>query len=193
MNSIVRLIQSRRSIGNLNKPMPNKEELSIILETALTAPDHKKLVPYQISILTEDNLDKFGDVLLKAGKEKAIKENKTLDEIAEKKLSNMPKRAPMIITVATNFKQHDKVPEFEQLLSVGAVIQNILLILESMGYKSIWRTGDLANEKLVKEFFKVSDDNIICGFIYIGSSDIVLPNREKINQEYINQIISIIK
>ena len=193
MNSIVRLIQSRRSIGNLNKPMPNKEELSIILETALTAPDHKKLVPYQISILTEDNLDKFGDVLLKAGKEKAIKENKTLDEIAEKKLSNMPKRAPMIITVATNFKQHDKVPEFEQLLSVGAVIQNILLILESMGYKSIWRTGDLANEKLVKEFVKVSDDNIICGFIYIGSSDIVLPNREKINQEYINQIISIIK
>ena len=45
MNSIVRLIQSRRSVGNLNKPMPNKEELSIILETALTAPDHKKLVP----------------------------------------------------------------------------------------------------------------------------------------------------
>ena len=75
MNPIIRLIQSRRSIGNLNKPMPNKEELSIILETALTAPDHKKLVPYQISILTEDNLDKFGAVLLKAGKEKAIKEN----------------------------------------------------------------------------------------------------------------------
>lgn len=72
-------------------------------------------------------------------------------------------------------------PEFEQLLCVGAVIQNLLLAFESQGYRTVWRTGDLCNEPIIKSHFGVSENNVVCGFIYVGSNDIVMPEREVVN------------
>ncbi|MDO4895910.1 MAG: nitroreductase [Moraxella sp.] len=173
-------IHARRSIGKLMSPTPTTDELTLAIKTAMTAPDHKELRPYRFSVMTGVALDKFGQVLLKAGLDRATQNGETLDEPACTKLINMPKRAPMIITVATDYKSHPKVPEFEQLLCVGAVIQNLLLALKSMGYDSVWRTGDLVNHAIIKEHFGVSDDNLICGFIYVGSSDVIMPKRDDV-------------
>lgn len=181
MNNFITQVQSRRSIGKLSLPMPNSQELNSALECAMTAPDHKMLRPYRFTVMTAQALDKFGEVLLQAGLAKAHKDGETLDDATCNKLINMPKRAPMIITVATNYQTHPKVPRFEQLLCVGSTVQNLLLALQSMGYHTIWRTGDLCNEPLVKAHFGVSDDNLICGFVYVGSSDIVMPERDQVD------------
>lgn len=180
MNDIIHTIQSRRSIGNLSLPMPSDDELQIALQCAMTAPDHKQLKPWQCVVMTDDALDRFGQVLLKAGLDNALDDGNTLDEATRNKLLNMPKRAPMVVMIATNIKPHEKVPPFEQLLSTGAMIQNFLLALESLGYHSVWRTGDLANAPAVKQHFDIADKDTICGFIYVGSSDIIMPNRETI-------------
>lgn len=179
--TILDIIQNRRSIGKLTLPMPSHDELMSALGCAMTAPDHKQLKPYRFSVLTDGALDKFGEILLTAGLAKAHQDGEILDDMAKTKLINMPRRSPMIITVATDYKTHPKVPKFEQLLCVGAVIQNLLLAFEHMGYRTIWRTGDLCNEPAVKDFFGVSDDNTICGFIYVGTSDIVMPKRDDVN------------
>ncbi len=89
----------------------------------------------------------------------------------------------MIIMVATDTKPHDKVPPFEQMLSTGAMIQNLLLAVKAFGYDSIWRSGDLMNHACVKTYFGVADKDDICGFIYVGSSDVVMPQREAVNLE----------
>ncbi len=180
---ILKAIHDRRSIGKLSLPMPNKEELSLMLQTAFTAPDHKQLKPWQITVLTGEALDEFGQVLLQAGTQKAKAEGQTLDDATCTKLINMPKRAPMIIMVATDTKPHDKVPPFEQLLSTGAMIQNLLLAVKAFGYDSIWRSGDLMNHACVKAYFDVADKDDICGFIYVGSSDVVMPQKEAVNLE----------
>lgn len=181
MNDFITQIEARRSIGNLSLPMPSTDELTIALRCAMTAPDHKELRPYRFTVMTGEALGRFGEVLLKAGVEKADRLDEALDDTARTKLINMPKRAPMIITVATDYKSHPKVPEFEQLLCVGAVIQNLLLALESQGYHTVWRTGDLCNEPAIKAHFNVSDDNVVCGFVYVGSSSIVMPEREAVD------------
>lgn len=181
MNDFIAQIEARRSIGKLSLPMPNSDELGIALRCAMTAPDHKVLRPYRFTVMTGEALGGFGEVLLKAGLEKAERAGEVLDDMARTKLVNMPKRAPMIITVATDYKVHPKVPEFEQLLCVGAVIQNLLLAFESQGYRTVWRTGDLCNEPAIKTYFDVDDKNVVCGFIYVGSSDIVMPEREAVD------------
>lgn len=181
MTPIIDLIHSRRSIGKLSLPIPNDAELSAIIGAAMSAPDHKLLRPYRLVVMTGAALDEFGQVLLKAGQQKAQYTGVILDDAACVKLINMPKRAPMIITVATDYKEHDKVPPFEQLLCVGALIQNLLLALESLGYHSVWRTGDLCNEPAVKAHFGVDDNDTICGFIYVGSSDIVMPKKDAVH------------
>ncbi len=69
-HEILKAIHDRRSIGKLSLPMPSKEELSLMLQTAFTAPDHKQLKPWQITVLTGEALDEFGQVLLQAGTQK---------------------------------------------------------------------------------------------------------------------------
>lgn len=181
MNPFITQIQSRRSIGKLSLPMPNSDELTAALHCAMTAPDHKVLRPYRFTVMTGKALDDFGEALLKAGLAKAEQDNEVLDDMTRTKLINMPKRAPMIITAATDYKVHPKVPKFEQLLCVGAVVQNLLLALHSMGYHTIWRSGDLCNEPVIKAHFGVSDENLICGFVYVGSSDVIMPERERVD------------
>lgn len=181
MNDFITQIQARRSIGNLSLPMPTTNELTIALHCAMTAPDHKMLRPYRFTAMAGEALERFGEILLKAGIDKADRLGEVLDDTARTKLINMPKRAPMIITVATDYKSHPKVPEFEQLLCVGAVIQNLLLALENQGYHTVWRTGDLCNEPAIKSYFGVSENNLICGFVYVGSSNVIMPEREVVN------------
>lgn len=177
MNDVIKTIHDRRSIGKLTLPMPSLHEISQAIESAMTAPDHKQLTPWRFCILTNQALDDFGQVLLQAGLEKATREGVTLDDATKTKLINMPKRAPMIVTVSSKYQDHDKVPEFEQLLSCGAAVQNLLLSLASMGYQSVWRTGDLCNEPSIKAFFGVDERDVVCGFVYIGSSDVIMPPR----------------
>lgn len=181
MNEVIKAIHSRRSIGKLSLPMPNQDELTLAIQTAMTAPDHKQLKPWQLTVLTDDGLEAFGQALLCAGQQKATAQDEILDETTCTKLINMPKRAPMIIMVATDIKEHDKVPPFEQLLSTGAFIQTLLLALQSLGYQSIWRTGELTNEPAIKEFFGVADKDTICGFVYVGTSEVVMPERALVN------------
>ena len=180
MTPIIDFIHTRRSIGKLTLPIPTEDELSVTIGCAMSAPDHKQLTPWQFVVMTGGALDTFGDVLLAAGQDAAEKIGQTLDDATCTKLKNMPKRAPMIIMVATHYKMHDKVPHFEQLLSVGAATQNLLLALQSMGYRSVWRTGDLVNTPKVKQHFGVTQDDVICGFVYVGSSNIVMPEREAV-------------
>ncbi|WII94412.1 nitroreductase [Moraxella haemolytica] len=178
INPITDVMHARRSIGKLILPMPSDDELAHVLRAAVTAPDHMQLKPWRLTVMTGDALVAFGRALLQSGEE-ASKE--PLDDTAKQKLLNMPLRAPMIITVATDIKKHEKVPSFEQLLSTGALVQNMLLAFESLGYRTVWRTGPLCNEPAVKAYFKVADKDMICGFVYVGSSDIKVPAREAID------------
>ncbi len=174
--AMIDFINSRRSMGNLTLPIPNQQQLEQVIACAMTAPDHKELKPYRFIILTDDGLTKFGEVL----KQATLAEGET-DDMALNKAQNMPKRAPMIIVCVTNYQHHPKVPEFEQLLSAGAGVQNLLLALQALGFASVWRTGLLANHPVVKKYFQVDDNNLVAGFIYVGTAGATLPPRKPIN------------
>lgn len=175
-NAVLTAIHERRSIGKLVLPMPNDDELNVALQAAFAAPDHRQLKPWRFIVLTGDALLELGRVLLQA--ETVNMSAGGVSDISRQKLLNMPLRAPMIITVVTDIKEHEKVPAFEQVLSVGAATQNLLLALESLGYRTIWRTSLLCNEPLVKSHFNVADKDVISGFIYVGSSNVRMPKRE---------------
>lgn len=177
MNEVFACIHKRRSIGNLSLPKPTKDELSEVLKLALAAPDHKQLTPWRFIVLEEAGRAQLAEALLAAGLFEADKKGESLDEATHQKLLNMPNRAPMIIACITDYKAHDKVPEFEQLLSMGAAIQNILLGFESQGYHTVWRSGPLANSEPVRQMFNITGENLLAGFVYVGSSDVVVPTR----------------
>ena len=90
-------------------------------------------------------------------------------EAAIEKAKKAPFRAPMVIVLVTEIKQHPKVPPIEQMLSTGAAAQNILLALSAQGYAGIWKTGKLALNDNIAKYFDLDINHQILGYIYVGT------------------------
>lgn len=178
---VINWIKSRRSIGNLTIPAPKPKQLEAAIECAMTAPDHKKLQPWRFIITEGQRRHAFGRALLAAAEARALREGAELDERTAEKTLKMPLRAPMIITVVTRMQYHEKVPAFEQLLSTGAAVQNLILALKAQGFDTVWRTGPLANEPAVKSYFNVGSEDYVTAFVYVGSSHCQMPSRGDID------------
>ena len=176
-------IGSRRSRGNLDTPAPTRAQIEAAIACAATAPDHKKLHPWRFIVTEGEARRQLGAALVSAAKAQAAQQGEVLTEKTIKKTHTMPLRAPVIITVVTNMQAHKKVPPFEQLLSAGAAVQNMLLALKAQGFSTVWRTGLLCNEPAVKAYFGVGADDYITAFVYTGTSPKDEPTRKPIDIE----------
>ncbi|MGP4972391.1 nitroreductase family protein [Psychrobacter alimentarius] len=181
--TLIGWINSRRSMGNLDAPAPTRAQIEAAIECAATAPDHKKLNPWRFIVTQGEARHKLGQALLEAAQEKAAKEGEVLSEKDIKKTQSMPLRAPLIITVVTKIQAHKKVPPFEQMLSAGAAVQNLILALKAQGFSTVWRTGLLCNEPAVKTYFDVGSDDYVTAFVYTGTSPKNEPTRKPIDIE----------
>lgn len=180
---LINWIKSRRSIGNLNIPAPTHEQIREAIDCAATAPDHKKLRPWRF-IVTEGNArHELGRALVAAATAQAAAVGEELSDKARQKTAKLPLRAPVIITVVTQMQEHKKVPPFEQMLSAGAAVQNLILALKAQGFSTVWRTGLLCNEPAVKDYFGVSEDDYVTAFVYTGTSPCDTPARKPIDIE----------
>ena len=97
--------------------------MSEVYKGALRAPDHAWLRPWKFIEVRRDGRERLAKIFLETGKSL----NADLSEIEKDKLLKAPLRAPMIIILAADIKEHPKVPEIEQIISLGAAAQNILL------------------------------------------------------------------
>ena len=180
---LINWIKSRRSIGNLSIPAPTESQIKAAIDCAVTAPDHKKLQPWRFIVTQGNARHELGRAFLVAAEAQAAAEGETLSEKDRQKTYNMPLRAPVIITVVTQMQAHKKVPPFEQMLSAGAAVQNLILALKAQGFSTVWRTGLLCNEPAVKAYFDVSADDYVTAFVYTGSSPCDMPTRKPIDIE----------
>ena len=180
---LINWIKSRRSIGNLSIPAPTESQIKAAIGCAVTAPDHKKLQPWRFIVTQGNARHDLGRAFLAAAEAQAAQEGETLSEKSRQKTYNMPLRAPVIITVVTQMQVHKNVPPFEQMLSTGAAVQNLILALKAQGFSTVWRTGLLCNEPAVKEYFGVGADDYVTAFVYTGSSPCDMPTRKPIDIE----------
>lgn len=181
--SLIAWINSRRSIGNLHEPAPSHEQIRAAIGCAATAPDHKKLRPWRFIVTEGDARQQLGQALVSAAQAQAAIEGETLSEKTLHKTANLPLRAPVIITVVTQMQAHKKVPPFEQMLSAGAAVQNLILALKAQGFSTVWRTGLLCNEPAVKAYFGIGEDDYVTAFIYTGTSPVDKDTRKSIDVE----------
>ena len=163
----IKAIHSRNSISNLIDPYPNKEEMELVYKSALRAPDHAWLRPWRFIQVTGDSRSKLSNAFLKTYKELG---HDLSDELM-KKIKKAPFRAPMVLVLIAEVKEHPKVPAIEQMLSTGSAAQNILITLHDMGYGAIWRTGKMSFNQYIAEALGLSKVSQVIGYLYIGTPD----------------------
>jgi nitroreductase len=177
MNRVIDLIRSRVSCPKLGGLAPNKEELEAILSCAVRAPDHARLKPWHFHVVQGDALVRLGNVFANEAEADGCG---AVDKLT--KCRNMPLRAPMMIVAVCEPALNSKVPIEEQVLAVGAAIQNMQIAISSLDYGSIWRTGVMAESAQVKEAFGLSAQGSIVGFVYVGQPE-KRPAQQKPNLE----------
>ena len=159
-------IQTRNSVPLLTDPAPTSEEMSEVYKGALRAPDHARLRPWKFIEVRGDSIDKLAKIFI----DTATALNSDLSENEISKLEKAPHRAPMVIILAANIKEHPKVPEIEQIISLGAAAQNILLGIHEIGYSAVWRTGNMAFNPEITKFLGLEENYKIIGYLYVGTS-----------------------
>ncbi len=180
--TVIEFLQTRKSIPAkfLNEPAPSHEEIRSMIQAALAAPDHGMLNPWKFIVIEGEARNKLGALLAEASR---LREP-TLAEEKVAKQREKPLRSPtIIVVVATIVKNHVKVPEIEQVLSAGAAAQQLMLAANSMGYGAIWLTGPNSNEVSVKSGLGVSVNDVIIGFIYLGTSSLKHSKRKFLNPD----------
>ena len=160
----IKNLTNRKSSKNLQLPFPTKEEMNIVYQSALRAPDHAWLRPSKFLEFKGESLEKLSKIFTSFANDH-FKENEAFVE----KVKVAPFRAPMVIVLITEIKNHPKVPAIEQMLSTSAATQNILLALHALGYGAIWKTGKLALNENIPKYFNLDKNHHILGYIYVGT------------------------
>jgi len=166
MNEALTNILKRNSPRELSKPHPSQEEMEIIYQAALRAPDHAWQRPSRFIQVTGQGLEKLSAVFVDYAKENI---EGVTDETLQK-YKEAPFRAPMIIILITEIKIHPKVPEIEQMLSTAAAAENILLALNALNYAGMWRTGVFALNEKIQKYLKLNDNQKVIGYLYVGTA-----------------------
>lgn len=162
-------IFARRSTGRLTDPAPGDRHLQLILEAAAAAPDHGGLRPFRFVILAGDAKDAFGQVLADAYLHRceAVGAEATDGQLAKERTKLG--RAPLVVVVGAVHRHSETVPWLEQFAAAAAAAQNALLAATSLGYGSMWRTGDVAYDARVKAALGLGEHDAVVGFLYLGT------------------------
>ncbi len=169
------LLLSRRSgsAKAMTGPGPSPAQLSQLLTAASRAPDHGKLFPWRFILFEGDARRRVGELLVECLGE--AEPNATVERIEMERGRFL--RAPVVIVVVSRVREAIPIPEWEQILSAGAVCQNLLLAAHAMGFVANWITEWPAYNPQVKERLGLKPGERIAGFIYVGTSAVALEER----------------
>ncbi len=177
MHDIIDFMLNRRSSlsRDIGGPGPDDGELATILKIASRVPDHGKLNPWRFIVIRGDARLDFGKILGRVY-EVAVKSPDADKRRAEEQRFA---KAPVIVAVVAKNIIHIKIPHWEQILSAGAVCQNLLLAANALGYSAQWTSDWLAYDKQVLKALGLEDGEQIAGYIYLGMAAQKLEDRPR--------------
>ena len=162
------LLARRRSTvaKTLTGPGPDAAQLDTLLKIGARTPDHGKLFPWRFVVFEGEARARFGEVLearLRELEPDGPEERYALER-------NRFLRAPVVIAVISDVTENHKIPEWEQVLSAGAVCQNLLIGASAMGFAAQWLTEWYAYDRVTKKALGLDPGERVAGFIYVGSA-----------------------
>jgi nitroreductase len=165
-SSPLALLQTRRSgkPRDLIAPGPDAAQLRQILEIALRTPDHGKLAPWRFVVVPQDKRATLAELLERAYRA----EKPDAGRLEIEAMHQFAHQAPTLIVAIAAPVAGSKIPVWEQELSVGAAIMNLLHGTHALGFAGGWLTGWPSYNEDVRAAFAGPGERI-AGFVFIGT------------------------
>jgi nitroreductase len=158
---------TRRSISKIKPDPVPRAMIEKLLLAAVQAPNHYRVRPWRFVILMGKSREALGEVMAQA----LNKKSPELPEAAMEKERAKPLRAPVLIAVGVDISEDPRVLEIENICSVAAAVENLLLAAHVEGLGAMWRTGPSVREPEVKKFLGFTPEQELLSFVYIGYPD----------------------
>jgi nitroreductase len=174
---LIEYLKTRRSMPafQMKEPGPSKEEIEEILTLATRVPDHGKLAPWRFIVMTGDARKRITGELAAIAKGDKPDLSEEMIQVEETRFL----RAPVVIAVVSRAGPHMKIPEWEQIMSAGAVCLNMVMAANALGYVSNWLTEWMAFDERAHCVLGVEPGEKVAGFIHIGSTDFPVVERPR--------------
>lgn len=174
-SDVVALLQRRRSVPPqaLTGPGPSPDQLATLLKAAARVPDHGKLAPWRFIVFEGEGRDRAGAALARiVAADDPQASDKRLD--LER---NRLRHAPVVVAVVSRAAPHAKVPEWEQILSAGAVAMTLVVAANALGFGTSWLTEWYAYDTRAKAALGLDETENVAAFIHIGTPSNVPEDR----------------
>jgi nitroreductase len=155
-------------------PVPTRAELEPILTAALRVPDHGKLEPWRLIVLTRP------DMVRLAGMAEA--RARALGGDAEKidKGRGQFDRGGVAVVVISSPQDVPKIPQAEQILSAGALCLGLVNAATAAGWGANWLTGWVSHDAaFVADAFGCTGAETVAGIVHMGTPGSPAPERPR--------------
>lgn len=168
----LRFLALRRSVSamSLLGPAPDAAQLGDLLRIATRVPDHGKLAPWRFIVLEGDDKSAF------AGRLEALARDRG-DPLRVGKLAKL-KTPPLSIAVISSPKS-SAIPEWEQVLSAGAVCSSLVNAALAMGFGANWITDWYSYDAEATAILGVGPSERVAGFVMVGTAKEPPQERER--------------
>ncbi len=173
------LLQTRRSgkPRDLIAPGPDDAQLRQMLEVALRTPDHGKLAPWRFVIVPAEKRATLAALLEQAYRA----ERPEAGRLEIEAMHQFAHQAPTLVVALSSPIAGSKIPVWEQHLSAGAAIMNLLHGAHALGFAGGWLTGWPSYSEAVRDAFGGPGETI-AGFVFIGTPG--RPQEERPRPDY---------
>jgi len=160
---ILSFLASRRSSSpqHLAAPAPSGAVLQDLLRLAARVPDHGKLFPWRFIILQGEAKAEL------ARRFEALAKERPDPEKAAGVLFKL--KTPPLAVVVVSRVSDGPIPAWEQLLSAGAVCQNLLIAATAMGYGANWITDWYSYDPRATSLLRLESNEQVAGVILLGT------------------------
>lgn len=154
-----------------------------ILDAAVCVPVHHRTNPWRFLVIRGAGRARLGDVMADhlakdMDDPESAKSVRFLEKIRKKAY-----RAPVIIVAGAAKSANHMAIMKEDVASLCAACQNILLAAAELGLNAIWRTGSMAYSQETVASLGFEEGTKLTGFIYLGYPVKSMPPKSRQNSE----------
>jgi len=179
------LTRRSRPARMLTEPGPDRATLERLLTAAARVPDHGKLEPWRFMVFQGAARARLADLARARGQ--------ALGRDPEKLAKTVAAFAdpPVTVAVITVPRPTDKIPEWEQVLSGGAVCLGLVNAALAQGFGAAWLSGFCAYDpEFLTDGLELAPGERVAGFIHIGSCAASPPERPRPDMDQVVSWVS---
>ncbi len=168
---------------------PDSSDLTRILTTATTVPDHGGLRPWRFALIVGEGRDRFGEALVAGLHERR---GTDLPAAAVDKMRGKAFAAPCAVMVIAAPDPTSNVEVWEQVASASCTGYAMVLAATGLGYGAVWKSAAVLDTGPVRDLFGLRGEERLLGWVNLGTPAPLSRKKQSPGRPELAQVVTVI-